>query len=268
MPRTTRRRDAARSSESYRKDAKHADPAGRQSPALKNHLLAALPAEDFSRIEPLLEPVSCKTGQILYEPNKRIDYAYFPTTTVVSLLYIMENGSSISVSVTGNDGMIGVAPFMEAETVPNEAIVQCPGEAFRIRYRELEKEFRQGGVLQTLLLRFTMALLDQTAQTAACNRLHSIEKQFCRWLLLTHDRLDSDTLRITHELIAGLLGVSREAVTLAVKKLKQKRLIKSVRGNITIIDRKGMEAVVCECYRRINVEYDRLLGRGISRTFK
>lgn len=248
------------------KTTKPTVPASRYT-ILKNHLLAALPAPEFRRIEPLLEPVSFELGQVLYEPNKRADYAYFPTTAIVSLLYIMENGSTAAVSVTGNDGMVGIALFMGAETVPNEAIVQCAGEAFKIRYWDLQKEFGRGGVLQTLLLRFTMATLNQTSQTAACNRLHSVEQQLCRWLLLTCDRFESNKLEVTHDLISKIIGVSREGISLTVKKLKEKKLIDSARGTVTLIDRHGMEAAVCECYRRIAEESKRLFDKGFSNSF-
>lgn len=235
---------------------------------LKNHLIAALPATDFRRIEPLLEPVSLEVGRVLYEPNRRANYAYFPTTAVICRMIVMENGSTAAVNVTGNDGMVGIALFTAAETVPNEAIVQCAGEAFKIRYWDLHKEFNRGGALQTLLLRFTMALFNQTSQTAACNRLHTVEMQLCRWLLLTCDRLEADTVEITHDLISNIIGVSREVVSLTAKKLKQKKLIENVRGNIAIIDRSGLEATVCECYERINRETQRLLNKGFSRTFE
>ena len=249
------------------KTEKKTVPVGRYT-VLKNHLIAALPATDFRRIEPLLEPVLLEAGRVLYEPNKRANYAYFPTTAVVSRLITMENGSTAAVNVTGNDGMVGIALFTAAETVPNEAIVQCAGEAFKIRYWDLHKEFNRGGALQTLLLRFTMSLFNQTSQTAACNRLHTVEMQLCRWLLLTCDRLETDSLEITHDLISNIIGVSREVISLTTKKLKDRNLIENVRGNITIIDRRGMEATVCECYERINRETKRLLGKGVSRTFE
>ena len=234
---------------------------------LKNNLIAALPAAEFRRIEPLLEPVSLELGQVLYEPNKRANYAYFPTTAVASLLYVMENGSTAAVAVVGNDGIIGVALFTGAESVPNEAIVQCAGDAFMIRYWDLQKEFGRGGAFQTILLRYTMAMLNQTSQVAACNRLHTVEMQLCRWLLLTCDRLESDSLKITHDLISRILGVSREGISLTTKKLKDKNLIENARGSITISDRQRMEATVCECYQRISSESKRLNGKDFSKTF-
>lgn len=236
--------------------------------AAKNLLLEALPAADFNRIKRMLEPVALETGQTLYEPNKKIDYAYFPTTAVVSLLYVMENGATVAVNVVGKEGMIGIALLLETETAPNEAVAQCAGGAFRINCRDLQREFKQNETFRLLSMRYTMALLDQASQIAACNRLHSIEKQFCRWLLLTHDRLNSDTLVITQDLISNILGVSRESVTLAAKKLKKGKLIENVRGNITIIDRQGLEAAACECYRRIKNEYDRLLDAKTSKSVK
>jgi CRP-like cAMP-binding protein len=235
--------------------------AAERNTILKNRLLASLPVSYLQRIEPMLELVSFEPGQILYESNKRTDYAYFPTTAVISLLYTMENGASVSVSVVGNEGMIGIALIMGAETVPNEAIVQCSGEAFRIKYWQLQREFKFSNAFQKILLHFTMAMLEQASQIAACNRLHPVEKQLCRWLLLTQDRLDSNDLIMTHDLIAHLLGVSREGISLAIKQLKQRRLIENVRGTVTIIDRQGMEALVCECYQRISKEYKRLLGK-------
>lgn len=241
--------------------------AGHISP-LQNHFLAALPAADFRHIQPKLEEVHLKTGQILYEANKRIEYAYFPITAIVALIHIMENGSTAAFSIVGNDGIIGIAPFMGAETAPNHAFVQCSGACFRIKHRELIKEFKRGGAFQSLLLRFTMALINQTSQIAVCNRLHSVNKQLCRWLLLVHDRLDTDSLEITHDLISNILGISREGVSLAIKKLKERKLIENNRRRITIINRQGLEASVCECYKIVNTEYNRLLGRGISRTFR
>jgi CRP-like cAMP-binding protein len=236
------------------------------NPVPKNYLLEALPAADFRRIKQLLEPISLKLGESLYEPHKRTEYAYFPTSAIVSLFYVMESGAAVAVNIIGKDGMLGIAPLFEVETVPHEAIVQCAGETFRMKNQQLQREFKQNEAVRKVFLRYAMALLEQTSQIAACNRLHSIEKQLCRWLLLTHDRSDSDTLVITQELISNILGVSRESVTLAAKKLKERKLIETVRGNFTVIDRQGLESVACECYRRINGEYQRLFGRDISKT--
>lgn len=235
--------------------------------ALKNHLLATLPADDFLRIKPLLEPVSFKLGQVLHEAGERMRYAYLPTTAIISLLYVMENGATAEIGVIGNDGLVGVALFMGGDTTTSRAVIQSAGAAFRIKAADLQTEFARGGAFQKLLLRYTQALLTQISQTAVCNRLHPIEQQLCRWLLLSHDRLDSDKLVMTQDLISNMLGVRREGVTLAAKKLAERGLIKNVRGSITLLDRRGLEAMVCECYEVVNAEYNRLLSRGIGRTF-
>ena len=196
-----------------------------------------------------------------------MDYVYFPTTAIISLLYIMENGATAEIGVVGNDGILGIELFMGGETTTNRAIVQSAGKGYRMKARDMKDEFTRGGSFQKILLRYTQALIAQISQTAVCNRLHSVEQQLCRWLLLSHDRLDSDKLVMTHDLISNMLGVRREGVTLAAQKLVAKKLIKSVRGTMTIIDRPGLENAVCECYEVVNTEYNRLLGRGISRTF-
>ena len=236
--------------------------------AQKNHLLAALPEKEFLHILPMLEHVSFKLGDVLYEADEKMDHAYFPTTAIISLLSIMENGATAEIGVTGNDGVVGIALFMGSDTTPSRAIVQSAGEAFRMKSDDLQKAFKRDEMFQVLLLRFTMALLAQISQTAVCNRLHPIEQQLCRWLLLSHDRLDSDNLVMTHDLISNMLGVRREGVTLAAKKLAERKLITNNRGTIKVIDRRGLEAAVCECYKVVNDEYNRLLGRGISRTFR
>lgn len=235
--------------------------------ALKNFLIASLPIRDFERVLPQLELTSLSLGQVMHESGATMDYVYFPTTSIVSLLYIMENGSTAEIGVVGNDGILGIELFMGGETTTNRAIVQSAGQALRMRASKLKTEFTLGGPFQKLLLRYTQALIAQISQTAVCNRLHSVEQQLCRWLLLSHDRLDSDKLVMTHDLISNMLGVRREGVTLAAQKLVAKKLIKSVRGTMTIIDRPGLEHAVCECYKVVNDEYNRLLGRGISRTF-
>lgn len=234
---------------------------------LKNYLLAALHAEEFLRLEPKLEPVSFKLGDVLYESGDKMDYVYFPTTTIVSMLYVMENGATAEIGVVGNDGVIGISLFMGGDTTTSRAIIQSAGAAVRMKAKSLKEEFAKGGVFQELLLRYTQALMTQISQTAVCNRLHSIDQQLCRWLLLSHDRLDSDKLVMTHDLISNMLGVRREGVTLAAQKLARRKLIKNVRGTITVIDRQGLEVAACECYKVVNDEYNRLLGRGISRTF-
>ena len=235
--------------------------------ALKNHLLAALPAGELARIKTKLEPVSFKLGDVLYESGNKMDYAYFPTTAIISMLYVMENGATAEIGVVGNDGMIGNALFMGGDTTTSRAIIQSAGEIFKMKAKDLKAEFKLGGGFQEMMLRFTQALLTQVSQTAVCNRLHTVEQQFCRWLLLSHDRLDSDNLVMTHDLISNMLGVRREGITLATQKLAKRKLIRNVRGTITIIDRQGLEGAVCECYAVVNAEYNRLLGRGISRTF-
>lgn len=236
--------------------------------ALRNHLLAALPEKEFLEILPKLEPVSFKLGAVLYEAGEKMNHLFFPTTAIISLLSIMENGATAEIGVTGNDGAVGIALYMGGETTPSRAIVQSAGKAFRMKSADLLVAFKRAGMFQVLLLRFTMALLTQISQTAVCNRLHPIEQQLCRWLLLSHDRLDSDKLVMTHDLISNMLGVRREGITLAAKKLAAKKLIVNNRGTITVIDRQGLEAAVCECYKVVNDEYNRLLGRGISRTFR
>lgn len=235
--------------------------------ALKNYLLAALTLDVFARVYSNLEFVSFKLGDVLYESGEKIDYVYFPTTAIVSLLYIMENGATAEIGVVGNDGILGTSLFMGGETTTSRAIIQSAGDGYRMKSKDLKAEFALGGVFQKILLRFTQALMTQISQTAVCNRLHSVEQQLCRWLLLSHDRLDSNTLVMTHDLISNMLGVRREGVTLASKKLQQKKLITNVRGTMVVIDRQGLESAVCECYKVVNDEYNRLLGRGISRTF-
>ena len=235
--------------------------------ALKNYLLAALPADEFVRVHSKLVPLSFKLGDVLYESGGKMDYVYFPTTAIVSMLYIMENGATAEIGVVGNDGIVGNALFMGGDTTTSRAIIQSAGEAFRMKAKDVKAEFALGGVFQQILLRYTQALLTQISQTAVCNRLHAVEQQLCRWLLLIHDRLDSDKLVMTHDLISNMLGVRREGVTLAAQKLAKKNLIKNVRGTVIIIDRQGLEEAVCECYKVVNNEYNRLLGRGISRTF-
>ena len=235
--------------------------------ALKNHLLAALPEEEFARLKSGLEPVSFKLGEVLYESGDKLEYAYFPTTAIISLLYIMENGSTAEIGVVGNDGVLGMALFMGGETTTSRAIIQSAGVAYRLRSKDLMEEFTLGGMFQKMLLRYSQALMTQISQTAVCNRLHSVEQQLCRWILLSHDRLETDEIVMTHDLISNMLGVRREGVTRAAQKLQEKGLIKNQRGAITLLDRQGLEKAVCECYKVVNDEYNRLLSRGIGRTF-
>ena len=235
--------------------------------ALENYLLAALPDDEFAHVKSKLESVSFELGDVLYESGDKMDYAFFPTTAIISMLYIMENGRTAEIGVVGNDGVIGNALFLGGDTTTSRAICQSAGAAFRMTAKDVKAEFALGGVFQKLMLRYTQALMTQISQTAVCNRLHSVEEQLCRWLLLAHDRLGSDELVMTHELVSNMLGVRREGVTRAAQKLAKQKLIKNVRGTITIVDRQGLEEAVCECYEVVNVEYNRLLGRGISRTF-
>ena len=235
--------------------------------AQKNYLLAALPADEFVRLKSKLEFISFKLGDVIYESGDKMDYVYFPTTAIVSMLYVMENGATAEIGVIGNDGLIGNALFLGGDTTTSRAVIQSGGDAFRMKAADAKAEFKLAGRFQEMMLRFTQALMTQISQTAVCNRLHPVEKQLCRWLLLSHDRLDSNELVMTHDLISNMLGVRREGVTLAAQKLARRKLIKNVRGTISIIDRKGLEEAVCECYEVVNNEYNRLLGRGMSRTF-
>ncbi|HEX8071786.1 MAG TPA: Crp/Fnr family transcriptional regulator [Pyrinomonadaceae bacterium] len=223
-------------------------------------MLTKLPGAEYERIRPHLEPVSFKLGEVIYESGGQMSHIYFPTTSIISLLYLMENGASAEIGVIGNEGVLGIALFMGGETVPNRAVVQSAGAASRLKAEALQIEFARSGTFQRALLRYTQALISQISQTAVCNRLHSVEQQLCRWLLLSHDRLESDELIMTQELIANMLGVRREGVTHAARRLQEHGLISYVRGHIKILDRAGLEAAVCECYRVVRDEYDRLLG--------
>src|SRR5918992_2367405 len=226
----------------------------------ENRLLAALPEEDYAHLLPHLEPLTFALGEIVYEPGGHLNYLYFPTTSIVSLVYTMENGSTAEMGLVGNDGVVGIALFMGGETTPNRGIVQNAGGALRMKARILQEEFKRGGALQFLLLRYTQALITQISQTAVCNRLHSVEQRLSRWLLLCHDRVNSDELRMTQEFISNMLGGRRESVTVAVGHLQDARLIHYARGYIKILDRKGLEAVSCECYRVVKDELDRLFS--------
>ena len=226
----------------------------------ENRLLAALPVEEYERLSPHLEPVSFLLGEVIYESGGHLDYVYFPTTAIISLLYMMEDGSSAEVGLAGNEGVVGIALFMGGGTMPNRAVVQSAGGALRLREKVLRAEFGRAGQFQRLLLRYTQALMTQISQTAVCNRLHSVEQQLCRWLLLSHDRLRTDELIMTQTLIADMLGVRREGVTIAARRLQDVGAISYVRGHIKILDRAKLEATVCECYRVVKDEFDRLLG--------
>ncbi|MBZ0072097.1 MAG: Crp/Fnr family transcriptional regulator [Thiohalobacteraceae bacterium] len=225
----------------------------------QNYLLAALPDQDYARLLPHLELVPMPLGNVLYESGNELNHVYFPTTAIISLLYVMIDGASAEIAVVGNEGIIGVALFMGGQTMPNRAVVQSAGHAYRLKGQLLKQEFNRSGELQHLLLRYTQALLTQMAQTAVCNRHHSLDQQLCRWLLLSLDRLPSNELVMTQELIANMLGVRREGVTEAAGNLQRDGLIKYQRGRITVIDRPGLEARSCECYAVVKKESDRLL---------
>lgn len=227
---------------------------------IENRLLASLPAEELERLRPNLRQVAFSLGEVVYEFGGQLDYVFFPTTSIVSLLYTMENGTSAEMGLTGNDGVVGIALFMGGGTMPNRAVVQSAGSALRMKAKVLQDEFALGGKFQYLLLRYTQALITQISQTAVCNRLHSVEQQLCRWLLLSHDRLNTDELVMTQELIADMLGVRREGVTVAAGRLQDAGAISYIRGHIQILDRQKLEETVCECYRVVKDEFDRLLG--------
>ena len=226
-----------------------------------NHLLAALQPADYDRLLPHLELQSLALGLALYESGDTQGYLYFPTTSIVSLLYVMEDGSSAEIAVVGDEGIVGIALFMGGESTPSRAVVQSAGYAYKLRASMLKTEFGRGGDLQHLLLRYTQALITQMAQTAVCNRHHSVEQQLCRWLLLSLDRLSSNELTMTQELIANMLGVRREGVTEAAGRLQAAGLIHYSRGRIAVLDRPRLETRVCECYAVVKREYDRLLSR-------
>ena len=227
---------------------------------LENRLLAALPKEERARLASRMDVVNITLGEVIYESGGQLDYVYFPTNSIISLLYVMENGSTAEIGVAGKEGVIGIALFMGGHTTPSRAVVQSAGGALRMNAKALQEEFGRGGPLQQLLLRYTQALITQISQTAVCNRLHAVDQQLCRWLLLSFDRLESDKLIMTHSLIADMLGVRREGITVAAGRLQDKGLISYVRGTITLLDRQGLEGSVCECYRVVKNEYDRLMG--------
>jgi len=226
----------------------------------QNHLLAALPAEEFGRLAPHLELVPLLLGESIYEPGSQLTHVYFPTTAIVSLLYVLESGASAEIAGVGNEGILGIALFMGGETTPSSAVVQTAGHAYRLQARLLKEEFGRGGLVQRLLLRYTQALLTQMCQTTACNRHHSIEQQLCRWLLLTLDRLPSNELVVTQELVASALGVRRESITEAAGKLQRAGLIRYRRGHLAVLERSGLEAGACECYAVVKKEIGRLLS--------
>jgi CRP-like cAMP-binding protein len=230
------------------------------SDARRNGLLAALPDDVWIRWQPHLEWVSLPLGDVLYEPGRALSHVYFPTTAIVSMLYVMENGASAEIAVVGLEGLVGIALFMGGETTPSRAVVQSAGEGWRLPSARIKEEFNRAGAAMHLLLRYTQALITQMSQTAVCNRHHSLEQQLCRWLLLSLDRLQGNELVMTQELIANMLGVRREGVTEAALKLQRMGLIRYARGRITVIDRPALEAQTCECYAVVKREYDRLLA--------
>lgn len=225
----------------------------------RNRLLGALPRTDLERLQPHLKRVHLELGEVLHEPDIGLRYIYFPTTSIVSLLYVMGDGASTEIAVVGNEGMVGVSLFMGGESTPSRAVAQSAGSAYRLSGQILKEEFARGEAMQHLLLRYTQTLLTQTAQTAVCNRHHSLDQQLCRWLLLSLDRLTNNELVMTQELIANMLGVRREGVTAAAGQLQQAGLIQYSRGRIIVLDRSGLEARTCECYGVVKRECDRLL---------
>ena len=230
---------------------------------MENQLLAALPDAEWQRWLPQLEPIELPLGQVLYESGSTLSHVYFPTSAIVSLLYVMENGASAEIAVVGYEGIVGVSLFMGGESTPSRAVVQSAGQGFRLPAQAIKDEFKRAPVLH-LLLRYTQALITQMAQTAVCNRHHSLDQQLCRWLLLSLDRLRGLELVMTQELIANMLGVRREGVTEGALKLQQAGLIRYARGRITVLDRRGLEQRTCECYAVVKKEYDRLLPARLA----
>ena len=230
--------------------------------ASMNGLLGALPEADLLRWRDQLELVDMPLGRVMYESGRVLSHVYFPTTAIVSLLYVMENGASAEIAVVGNEGIVGISLFMGGESTPSRAVVQSAGAGYRMRSQEIKDEFNRSGPVMHLLLRYTQALITQMAQTAVCNRHHSLDQQLCRWLLLSLDRLSGNELVMTQELIANMLGVRREGVTEAALKLQRMKLIRYSRGHITVLDRAGLEERTCECYAVVKREYDRLLPHG------
>lgn len=231
---------------------------------LSNQLLASLPDEEWQRWLPQLEPVELKLGQVLYESGSAQRDVYFPTSAIVSLLYVTENGSSAEIAIVGFEGIVGIALFLGGETSPSRAVVQSAGHGFRLKARVIKAEFNRSLPVMHLMLRYAQALITQISQTAVCNRHHSVQQQLCRWLLMSLDRLPGNHLRMTQELISNMLGVRREGVTENAHKLQQAGLIRYSRGHIEVLDRQGLEHVVCECYGVVKQEYDRLLPALVS----
>ncbi len=229
-----------------------------------NHMLNALSDTDWQRWKPLVEAVDMPLGQVLYESGGTLEHVYFPTTAIVSLLYVMENGASAEIAVVGNEGLVGISLFMGGESTPSRAVVQSAGRGYRVPAQTIKDEFDKSHAVMHLLLRYTQALITQMAQTAVCNRHHSLDQQLCRWLLLSLDRLSGNELLMTQELIANMLGVRREGVTEAALKLQQAGLIRYARGRIQVLDRPGLEKRTCECYEVVRKEYARLLPAKVA----
>ena len=230
----------------------------------QNRLLAALPDAEWERWRPQLEPVDMPLGKVLYESGRKLTHVYFPTTCIISLLYVLEDGASAEIAVVGHDGLVGVSLFMGGESTTSRAVVQSAGQGFRLKANLMMQEFNRAGPVLHLLLRYTQALITQMAQTAVCNRHHSLDQQLCRWLLLSLDRLPSNELLMTQELIANMLGVRREGVTEAAGDLHKAGLIRYLRGHITVLDRDGLQRRTCECYAVVKREYDRLLPDTVA----
>jgi len=231
----------------------------------QNHLLAALLESDFARLSPHLEPIMMRLGDVLYESGGQLQHVYFPTSAIVSLHYVLENGGSSEIAGVGNEGILGISLFMGGNTTPSRAVVQTAGHGYRLKSHILMDEFNRAGPVMRLLLRYTQALLTQMSQTAVCNRHHTVEQQLCRWLLLTLDRLPGNELTMTQELIANMLGVRREGVTVAAGKLQENGYISYRRGHITVLDRVGLEVEVCECYDVVKKEFARLMSDVLQR---
>lgn len=225
----------------------------------QNYLLAALPHAEWQRWLPLLDPIDLPLGKVLYESGRTLSHVYFPTTAIVSLLFVLEDGASAEIAVVGNEGVVGISLFMGGESTPSRAVVQSAGRGWRLSAHAIKEAFNRNGPVMHLMLRYTQALITQMAQTAVCNRHHSLDQQLCRWLLLSLDRLTGSELKMTQELIANMLGVRREGVTEAALKLQKAGLIRYARGHISVLDRPGLEHRTCECYAVVKKEYDRLL---------
>ena len=232
---------------------------------VQNRLLAALSPEERARVDPLLELVDMPLAEVIYESGRPLQHVYFPTTCIVSLMYVLESGASAGIAVVGAEGAVGVSVFMGGESTPSRGVVQSAGEALRLPAHVVKEEFRRGGAMQDLMLRYTQSLITQLAQTAVCNRHHTVEQQLSRWLLLSIDRLPTADIVTTQELIASMLGVRREGVTEAAGKLQKARIIRYSRGHITVLDRPRLEAITCECYGVVHRETARLLPRDAER---